>query len=64
LVKSDDGAFPQRSALNFGIALGIAVEQDPRGLQFVQVQVVGHFQAVVDEVFVDRVLFIANLDLA
>lgn len=62
-METDDGAFPQRTALSLSIAFGIAIQQNPRRFQFIQIQVVGNLEAVIDEVIVDRVLVFVDLDL-
>ncbi len=63
-MESDDGALPQGAALGLGVALVIAVEENPGGLELVQVQVVGDAEAVVDEVLIDAVFLVVDLDLA
>lgn len=57
LVEAHDAAHPQAAAPGLGVVLGARVQQQPRGLDLVQVQLLGDFERVVDELGVDLVRF-------
>lgn len=57
LVEAHDAAHPQAAAPGLGVVLGARVQQQPRGLELVQVQLLGDFERVVDELGVDLVRF-------
>lgn len=56
-MEAQHAARPERTAPELRVALGIGIQQDPRGFEFVEIEFLCDLERIVDKLGVDLVFF-------